>query len=86
MAVGLSDPDEILPVAGIKLASCAAGIKKNGKHDLVVIVVDEGATCAATFTKNAFCAAPVTLAKKHMSQKTPRGSTHKCGQCQCRYG
>ena len=72
MAVGLSDPDEILPVAGIKLASCAAGIKKNGKHDLVVIVVDEGATCAATFTQNAFCAAPVTLAKKHLSQNTPR--------------
>lgn len=72
MAVGLSDPDVILPVAGVRLASVAAGIKKNGKHDLVVIVFDEGAACAATFTKNAFCAAPVTLAKKHLSQNTPR--------------
>ena len=72
MAVGLSGPGKILPVAGIRLASFAAGIKKNGKDDLVVIVCDDGATCAATFTKNAFCAAPVTLAKKHLSQHSPR--------------
>jgi glutamate N-acetyltransferase/amino-acid N-acetyltransferase len=67
MAVGLSEPDDILPVAGIKLASVAAGIKKSGSNDLVVFLFDEDATCAATFTQNAFCAAPVTLAKKHLS-------------------
>jgi len=67
MAVGLSEPDKIFPVAGIKLASVAAGIKKNGNNDLVVFLFDEDATCAATFTQNAFCAAPVTLAKKHLS-------------------
>jgi glutamate N-acetyltransferase/amino-acid N-acetyltransferase len=71
MAVGLSEPDEILPVAGIKLASFAAGIKKNGRNDLVVLSFDESAACAATFTKNAFCAAPVTLAKKHLLQNAP---------------
>jgi len=58
---------KILPVAGIKLASVAAGIKKGGKDDLVVIVFDEKASCAATFTQNAFCAAPVTLAKNHLT-------------------
>ena len=67
MAVGLPEPDRILPVAGIKLASVAAGIKKSGSNDLVVFLFDEAATCAATFTQNAFCAAPVTLAKKHLS-------------------
>ena len=72
MAVGLSDPEEILPVAGIELASFAAGIKKNGKHDLVVITFDETSSCAATFTRNAFCAAPVTLARQHLSQHSPR--------------
>jgi glutamate N-acetyltransferase/amino-acid N-acetyltransferase len=72
MAVGLSEPDEILPVAGIKLASFAAGIKKNGRNDLVVIAFEESAACAATFTKNAFCAAPVILAKKHLSQQSTR--------------
>lgn len=72
MAVGLSEPKEILPVAGIKLASIAAGIKKNGSDDVVVISFDETATCAATFTQNAFCAAPVTLAKKHLPQQSIR--------------
>ncbi len=67
MAVGLNEPEKISPVAGIKLASVAAGIKKNGQNDLVVFVFDETATCAAMFTQNAFCAAPVTLAKKHLS-------------------
>ncbi len=87
MAVGLSEPDEILPVAGIKLASVSAGIKKNGGNDLVVFVIDkselstgmddsrgiqeQSPTCAATFTQNAFCAAPVTLAKKHLSLFSP---------------
>jgi len=71
MAVGLSHPDKILPIAGVRLASLAAGIKKNGKDDLVVLILDEGSTCAATFTKNAFCAAPVILAKKHLSQQSP---------------
>ncbi len=63
---------DVLPVAGIKLASVAAGIKKNGGDDLVVLTLDENSNCAATFTQNAFCAAPVTLSKKHLSQQAPR--------------
>ena len=67
MAVGLTEPDKIIPIAGVELASVAAGIKKNGHDDLVVFLFAESTTCAATFTQNAFCAAPVTLAKKHLS-------------------
>lgn len=72
MAVGLLAPKGIMSVAGIKLATIAAGIKKNGKDDVVVISFDETATCAATFTQNAFCAAPVTLARKHLSKQSLR--------------
>ena len=68
----MAELDEILPIAGIRLASVAAGIKKNGNEDLVVMALDEASTCAASFTKNAFCAAPVTLARQHLSQHTPR--------------
>ncbi len=74
MAVGLFAPDNVNIVAGIKLAAVAAGIKKNGGHDLVVLAIDENATCAATFTQNAFCAAPVTLAKKHLALSSPSQS------------
>ncbi|MBE9559471.1 MAG: bifunctional glutamate N-acetyltransferase/amino-acid acetyltransferase ArgJ [Proteobacteria bacterium] len=68
----MTDIQEILPVAGIELASVAAGIKKNGKHDLVVLSIDEASVCVATFTQNAFCAAPVTLSKQHLAKYSPR--------------
>ena len=72
MAVGLSAPEAILPVAGIKLAAMHAGIKKNGKPDLVIIQCGEGTRCAATFTQNAFCAAPVIVAREHLASHAPR--------------
>lgn len=72
MAVGLSEPGNILDVDGFELASTACGIKANGQDDLVLIYIDKGSSCAATFTKNAFCAAPVTVAKKHLKQMSPR--------------
>lgn len=72
MAVGLSEPVNILPVAGIELASVACGIKSNGRDDLVLLKINPGSSCAATFTQNAFCAAPVVLAKKHLAQTQPR--------------
>ncbi|MBT8119962.1 MAG: bifunctional glutamate N-acetyltransferase/amino-acid acetyltransferase ArgJ [Gammaproteobacteria bacterium] len=68
----MAEIDELLPIKGIRLASVAAGIKKNGNDDLVVMAIDESSNCAASFTKNAFCAAPVTLAKQHLSQHSPR--------------
>ncbi len=68
MAVGLNEPDAVLPVAGVKLASVSAGIKNNGNDDLVLFVFDDAVNCAASFTKNAFCAAPVVLARQHLSK------------------
>lgn len=72
MPVGLTEPSSVLPVAGVRLAAVAAGIKKNGHPDMVVFAIDEDANCAATFTRNAFCAAPVTLARKNLSLSSPR--------------
>ena len=70
MPVGLSEPVSLLPVRGIRLASCASGIKRDGQSDLVLLVADEGTQSAAVFTKNAYCAAPVEIAKKHMLHAT----------------
>ncbi|MEE9352019.1 MAG: bifunctional glutamate N-acetyltransferase/amino-acid acetyltransferase ArgJ [Thiotrichaceae bacterium] len=71
MAVNLSPPEKLLPIAGIKLASVAAGIYKDRK-DLVLVEIAEGSQVAAVFTKNAFCAAPVTLSKENLTEATPR--------------
>ncbi len=66
-------PDSPLhPVAGIRLGTACAGIKKPDHPDLVVIELAEGTSTAAVFTRNAFCAAPVILAREHLSAAAPR--------------
>ena len=72
MSVGLKQPESINPVNGAEVAGVACGIKTNGDSDLALLVFDENTTCAATFTQNAFCAAPVTIAKKHLESYKPR--------------
>jgi len=67
-----SDPvAKLHPVAGLRLGSTRAGIKKNGNPDLVVIALDQGSACAAVFTQNAFCAAPVVVAREHLAAMPP---------------
>jgi glutamate N-acetyltransferase/amino-acid N-acetyltransferase len=73
MAVGLSEPRQLLPVAGVRLAAIGAGIKPNKQRDdLVMIALDPGTTCASVFTRNAFCAAPVIVARQHLDTTPPR--------------
>lgn len=72
MAVGLSQPEKLVPVAGVQLATSSCGIRKNGKDDLVLITLKENSHCAAVFTRNAFCAAPVVVARKHLENCQPR--------------
>ncbi len=62
-----------LPISGIRLASVAAGVKPGtSRRDLVVLAMPAGARVAAVFTRNAFAAAPVLLAREHLSQAGPR--------------
>jgi glutamate N-acetyltransferase/amino-acid N-acetyltransferase len=63
---------DCLPVAGIQLSAVSAGIKTPGRLDLVLMEIDDGAQVAACFTQNAFCAAPVHVARAHMGVTTPR--------------
>lgn len=72
MAVGKSQFPRMPALEGVRLGTAMAGIKKPNRRDLVVIEVPEGASVAATFTRNAFCAAPVHVARDHLQQTTPR--------------
>jgi glutamate N-acetyltransferase/amino-acid N-acetyltransferase len=63
---------EPLPVEGVRLAAVSAGIKKPGRRDLVVIEIAAGSAVAGTFTRNAFCAAPVQVARSHLTATSPR--------------
>jgi glutamate N-acetyltransferase/amino-acid N-acetyltransferase len=53
-------------VKGIKLGTCNAGIKQTHRDDILVIEMAESGSCAAVFTQNAFCAAPVLIARDHL--------------------
>ena len=69
MAVNLPPPtaEALQPVAGVELAAVAAGIRKAGRDDLVLIRLSEGSLVDAAFTQNRFCAAPVQVARAHMA-------------------
>ncbi|MFL9811917.1 bifunctional glutamate N-acetyltransferase/amino-acid acetyltransferase ArgJ [Stutzerimonas sp. VN223-3] len=64
MAVGLGPLPILHPVPGFELGIASAGIKRPGRKDVVVMRCAEGSTIAGVFTLNAFCAAPVILAKQ----------------------
>jgi glutamate N-acetyltransferase/amino-acid N-acetyltransferase len=63
---------DIHPVPGIRLATAAAGIRYQGRDDLLLVELAEGGAAAAVFTRNAFCAAPVSIAREHLASATPR--------------
>ena len=69
MPVNITLPlsEELLPIRGLSLGIAAAGIKKPNRNDLLLMVLDEGSRVAGLFTQNRFCAAPVIVAKEHLS-------------------
>jgi glutamate N-acetyltransferase / amino-acid N-acetyltransferase len=76
MAVNLSPPDpgSLKPVPGVALGVAAASIRKTDREDLLVMRLDDGARVAAVFTRNRFCAAPVVVARQHLSMLDPHAS------------
>ena len=59
--------NQLKPVAGIQLGYAQAGIRKADRKDMLVITIPEGASVSGVFTKNAFCAAPVHVCKRHLA-------------------
>ena len=54
-------------VAGVDLAAVEAGIRYPDRRDLVALRLAPGTRAAAVFTRNAFCAAPVLVAREHLA-------------------
>ncbi len=69
MAVGQNEFPAMPAITGISLGTANAGIKQTVRDDILVIAMTDTATCAAVFTQNAFCAAPVLVAKQHLAHK-----------------
>jgi len=73
MPVNLSapDPSQLFPVAGVRIGVAEAGVRKPGRKDLTVFLLDDDASIGGVFTRNRFCAAPVQLCRAHLAQPQP---------------
>jgi glutamate N-acetyltransferase/amino-acid N-acetyltransferase len=78
----------LLPVAGLRIGTAMAGVRKANRRDLVVIELAPGASVAGVFTRNRFCAAPVQVCREHLAGQSAgigvrAGRQHR--QCQRRH-
>jgi glutamate N-acetyltransferase/amino-acid N-acetyltransferase len=73
MAVNLfaPDPAALASIAGVELGIAQAGVRKTNRDDLTVLLLAPTASVAGVFTRNRFCAAPVTVCLEHLAQHTP---------------
>lgn len=72
MPVNLRAPlaADLAPIAGIRIGVAEAGIRKPGRRDLTLMLIEPGATVGAVFTQNRFCAAPVQVCREHLMAQT----------------
>ena len=57
----------LLPVRGVRLGAAEANMRKPGRKDVLVMTLAAGSRVAGVFTRNRFCAAPVTVCREHLS-------------------
>lgn len=72
MAVGPERKESIAPIKGVRLAAVESHIRYANRLDLVLVEVAEGSSTSGVFTQNAFCAAPVRLARQRVANKPSR--------------
>ncbi len=54
---------------GFQAVGVHAGFRADpNRLDMALVVADEPCACAATFTKNVFCAAPITVSRRHLDE------------------
>ena len=60
-------PETLFPVAGVRLGTAEAGIRKKDRRDLTLIELAPGSRAAGVFTQNRCCAAPVTVCRENLA-------------------
>ena len=59
---------QLFSVPGVRWGITEAGVRKAGRKDLSVMLLDPGSVVGAVFTQNRFCAAPVQLCQQHLAR------------------
>ncbi len=60
------------PVAGVRLAATASGLRNKGRKDLALFVLDPGSTVAGVFTRSKTAAAPIDWCKAALARGSAR--------------
>ncbi|BDT73291.1 arginine biosynthesis bifunctional protein ArgJ [Comamonadaceae bacterium OS-4] len=58
---------DLLPVPGVRIGVTEAGVRKPGRKDVTVMLLDPGCSVGGVFTTNRFCAAPVQICREHLA-------------------
>ncbi len=69
-------------VPGFRAGTAQSGMRYKGRPDIALLVCDgdpDGCTASGVFTKNAFCAAPVELCRKHLVRRKARAIVINAG-------
>jgi glutamate N-acetyltransferase/amino-acid N-acetyltransferase len=77
------DNKEASEMKGFAFAGVHAGIKKNGRRDLGLILCEKPATAAAVFTKNKVKAAPVILGQQQIEKGICQAVLVNSGNANC---
>jgi len=67
-----ADVPEMPAIAGVKLATAAAGIRYKGRTDVLLAVMDKGTTVAGVFTKSKCPSAPVEWCRAKLGRGQAR--------------
>jgi glutamate N-acetyltransferase / amino-acid N-acetyltransferase len=67
-----TDVPDMPAIAGVKLATAAAGIRYKGRTDVLLAVMDKGTAVAGVFTKSKCPSAPVEWCRDKLSQGKAR--------------
>ena len=68
-----TDVPEMPAIAGVKLATAAAGIRYKGRTDVLLAVLDKGTAVAGVFTRSKCPSAPVEWCRAKLGRgKCPR--------------
>jgi glutamate N-acetyltransferase/amino-acid N-acetyltransferase len=68
-----TDVPDMPAIAGVRLATAAAGIRYKGRTDVLLAVMDKGTTAAGVFTKSKCPSAPVEWCRARLGRGGSKG-------------
>src|SRR4051794_39967998 len=68
-----TDVPDMPAIAGVKLATAAAGIRYTGRTDVLLAVMDQGTTVAGVFTRSKCPSAPVEWCRAKLGGSSKKG-------------